>query len=57
MVLGIGPAPVDAAAGRQAVLGPHHDGEEEQEAVSDAAEGVVHFTLRAGSTADYDLLP
>ena len=40
MVLGIGPAPVDAAPGRQAVLGPHHDGEKEQETVSEAAQGI-----------------
>ena len=57
MVLGIGPAPVDAAPGRQAMLGADHDGEEEQETVSDAAQGIVHFALRAWPTTDHDLFP
>lgn len=57
MVLGIGPSPVDAPSGPEAMLGTHHDREEEQEAVSDATQGPVHLTLRAQSTTDYSLCP
>ena len=57
MVLGIGPAPVDAPSGPEAMLGAPHDREEKQEAVSDATQGPVYIAICAQSTAGHNLLP
>ena len=57
MVLGIGPPPVDAPSGPETMLGTHHDGEKEQEALSDATKGSVHVAVCAESTADHCLCP
>ena len=57
MVLGIGPAPVNAPSDPEAMLGADHDREEKQEAISDTTQGPVHITICAQSTAGHNLLP
>ena len=47
MVLGIGPSPIDAPSGPEAVLGTHHYREKEQKVVSDVEEGPIHVTFCA----------
>ena len=57
MVLGIGPPSSDASSSPEAVLGADHDGEEEQEAVSDATKSPVHITICFRSTTAHGLQP
>ena len=57
MVLGIGPAPIDAPTDPQTMLGAHHDREEEQEAVPGSTKDPVHIEICARSTTSHNLLP